>query len=63
MVGMCRIVGHRSQFIMLLLLLAQNLMNIILAHFQDRYVTFLFLMLILNSRSADTFSYVQFIYI
>lgn len=36
MVGMCRIVGHRSQLIMLLLLLAQNLMNIILAHFQDR---------------------------
>lgn len=35
MVGMCRIVGHRSQLIMLLLLLAQNLMNIILAHFQD----------------------------
>ncbi|KAK6156483.1 hypothetical protein DH2020_010731 [Rehmannia glutinosa] len=35
MVGMCRIVGHRSRLIMLLLLLAQNLMNIILAHFQD----------------------------
>ncbi|XP_047969784.1 nuclear pore complex protein NUP205 isoform X2 [Salvia hispanica] len=35
MVGMCRIVGHRSQLIMLLLLLSQNLMNIILVHFQD----------------------------
>lgn len=37
MVGMCRIIGHRSQLIMLILLLAQNLMNIMLAHFQDRY--------------------------
>ncbi|XP_051130999.1 nuclear pore complex protein NUP205 [Andrographis paniculata] len=35
MVGMCRIIGHGSRFIMLLLLLAQNLMNIILAHFQE----------------------------
>lgn len=37
MVGMCKIVGHRSRLIMLLLLLAQNLMNIILAHFKDWY--------------------------
>ncbi|KAL8483667.1 hypothetical protein ACS0TY_026375 [Phlomoides rotata] len=35
MVGMCRIIGHRSQLITLILLLAQNLMNIMLAHFQD----------------------------
>ncbi|KAL8040622.1 hypothetical protein ABFX02_10G109900 [Erythranthe guttata] len=35
MVGMCKIVGHRSRLIMLLLLLAQNLMNITLAHFND----------------------------
>lgn len=42
MLGMCRIVGHRSQLIMLLLLLSQNLMNIILAHFQDRYATYFY---------------------
>lgn len=36
MVGMSRIVGQRSRLIMLLLLVAQNLMNVILAHFQDR---------------------------
>ncbi|KAL6555058.1 hypothetical protein OROGR_006316 [Orobanche gracilis] len=35
MASMCRIVGHWSRLIILLLLLAQNLMNIILAHFQD----------------------------
>ncbi|XP_073285121.1 uncharacterized protein [Primulina huaijiensis] len=29
------IVGHRNRLIMLLLLLTQNVMNIVLAHFQD----------------------------
>ncbi|KAK4397040.1 Nuclear pore complex protein [Sesamum angolense] len=37
MVSMCRVVGQRSRLIMLLLLLAQNLMNIILGHFQDSH--------------------------
>ncbi|XP_011093564.1 nuclear pore complex protein NUP205 isoform X1 [Sesamum indicum] len=37
MVSMCRVVGQRSRLIMLLLLLAENLMNIILAHFQDSH--------------------------
>ncbi|KAG8376000.1 hypothetical protein BUALT_Bualt09G0017500 [Buddleja alternifolia] len=37
MVGMCRIVGYRNRLIMLLLLLAQNLMNIILSHFEDSH--------------------------
>ncbi|CAA2964556.1 nuclear pore complex NUP205 [Olea europaea subsp. europaea] len=35
MVEMCQIVGHRNQFITLLLLITQNAMNIILTHFQD----------------------------
>ncbi|KAL6558480.1 hypothetical protein OROMI_018830 [Orobanche minor] len=35
MASMCHIVGHWSRVIILLLLLAQNLMNIILDHFQD----------------------------
>ncbi|KAL3643098.1 hypothetical protein CASFOL_013913 [Castilleja foliolosa] len=35
MASMCRIVGHWSRLITLWLLLAQNMMNIILAHFQD----------------------------
>ncbi|KAL2479697.1 Nuclear pore complex protein [Abeliophyllum distichum] len=35
MVEMCQIVGHRNRFITLLLLITQNVMNIILTHFQD----------------------------
>ncbi|CAA0815850.1 Nuclear pore complex protein NUP205 [Striga hermonthica] len=35
MVAMCWFVGHWNRLIMLLLLLAQNLMNIILTHFHD----------------------------
>lgn len=52
MVGMCRIVGHRRQLIMLLLLLAQNLMNIILAHFLDRCDFCLFITGAANSVSV-----------
>lgn len=37
MVEMCRIVGYRDQLVTLLLLLAENVLNIILVHFQDRY--------------------------
>lgn len=37
MVEMCRIVGYRDQLVTLLLLLAENVLNIILVHFQDGY--------------------------
>lgn len=37
MLEMCQIVGDRNQLMTLLLLLAENVMNIILVHFQDRY--------------------------
>ncbi|XP_021760813.1 nuclear pore complex protein NUP205-like [Chenopodium quinoa] len=35
MVEMCQIVGDRDQLVTLLLLLAENVLNVILAHFQD----------------------------
>lgn len=35
MVAMCQIVEHRNRLIMFLLLLTQNVMNIVLTHFQD----------------------------
>lgn len=35
MLEMCQIVGDRNQLMTLLLLLAENVMNIILVHFQD----------------------------
>lgn len=37
MVQMCQIVGYRDQLVTLLLLLAENVLNIILVHFQDGY--------------------------
>lgn len=37
MVEMCQIAGYRDQLISLLILLAENVLNIILVHFQDRY--------------------------
>ena len=37
MVTMCQIAGNRDQLIILLLLLSENVMNIILFHFQDGY--------------------------
>lgn len=40
MVEMCRIVGYRDQLVTLLLLLAENVLNIILVHFQDRSSTY-----------------------
>ncbi|KAL3825107.1 hypothetical protein ACJIZ3_021136 [Penstemon smallii] len=35
MLGMCQVVGQRNRLTTLLLLLTQNLMNILLSHFQD----------------------------
>ncbi|GAA0150858.1 hypothetical protein LIER_09706 [Lithospermum erythrorhizon] len=37
MVEMCQIVGDRNRLTMLLLLLAENIMNVILVHFQDSH--------------------------
>lgn len=37
MVEMCQIVADKNRLVTLLLLLAENVMNIILVHFQDRY--------------------------
>lgn len=39
MVAMCQITGNRDQLINLLLVLAENVANIILVHFQDGYAT------------------------
>ncbi|KAL1816058.1 hypothetical protein ACET3Z_018632 [Daucus carota] len=40
MVQMCQIVGYRDQLVTLLLLLAENVLNIILVHFQDGSSTY-----------------------
>lgn len=37
MVEMCQVVGHRDQLITLLLPLVEQVLNVILIHFQDRY--------------------------
>lgn len=41
LVEMCQIVGYRDRLITLLFLLAENVLNIILVHFQDRYAPFI----------------------
>ncbi|GAB2300342.1 hypothetical protein Dimus_034380 [Dionaea muscipula] len=38
MVGMCQIVGYSDQLLTLLLLMAENLLNVILIHFRDKTV-------------------------
>lgn len=37
MVEMCQVVGNRDQLISLLLPLVDQVLNVILIHFQDRY--------------------------
>lgn len=37
MVEMCRVAGNRDRLIVLVLLLAENLLNIFLIHFQNRF--------------------------
>lgn len=37
MVEMCRVAGHRDQLTTLLLQLAEQVLNILLIHFQERY--------------------------
>lgn len=37
MVEMCQVVGNRDQLITLLLPLVEQVLNVILIHFQDRY--------------------------
>lgn len=39
MVEMCQVAGNRDQLITLLLPLVEHVLNIILIHFQDRYVS------------------------
>lgn len=40
MLEMCRIAGNRDQLLNLLLVLAENVANIILVHFQDGYASY-----------------------
>lgn len=49
MVEMCQIVGYRDQLVTLLLLLAENVLNIILVHFQDGYALIVLVLILVTA--------------
>lgn len=67
LVEMCQIVGYRDRLITLLFLLAENVLNIILVHFQDRYAIYFFWQFLYTRLKLSLFGLLlifwQFLYI